>query len=158
MLSIAINRAKHVCATVIIEHNYFFMCNHKIVIDIMLCLLNSTGHKSRSIVDLLTCDNRDIRRYLNSFDDKPKGPLLHPLCMWQTCLDFRIPLCLSPRYNAIAFGRNNIIFVLLFMNIYMIIYKSNSNTVISHCLRKCRDLNLRTINPNFIIQIFTFKY
>ena len=44
MLSIAINRAKHVCATVIIKHNYMLMCNHKIVINIMLCLLNSTGH------------------------------------------------------------------------------------------------------------------
>ena len=38
MLSIAINRAKHVCATVIIKHNYMLMCNHKIVINIMLCL------------------------------------------------------------------------------------------------------------------------
>ena len=44
MLSIAINRAEHVCATVIIKHNYMLMCNHKIVIKIMLCLLNSTGH------------------------------------------------------------------------------------------------------------------
>ena len=44
MLSIAINRAEHVCATVIIKHNYMLMCNHKIVINIMLCLLNCTGH------------------------------------------------------------------------------------------------------------------
>ena len=44
MLSIAINRAEHVCATVIMKHNYMLMCNHKIVINIMLCLLNSTGH------------------------------------------------------------------------------------------------------------------
>ena len=44
MLSIAINRAEHVYATVIIKHNYMLMCNHKIVINIMLCLLNSTGH------------------------------------------------------------------------------------------------------------------
>ena len=44
MLSIAINRAEHVCATVIIKHNYMLMCNHKNVINIMLCLLNSTGH------------------------------------------------------------------------------------------------------------------
>ena len=44
MLSIAINRAEHVCATVIIKHNYMLMCNHKIAINIMLCLLNSTGH------------------------------------------------------------------------------------------------------------------
>ena len=44
MLSIAINRAEHVCDTVIIKHNYMLMCNHKIVINIMLCLLNSTGH------------------------------------------------------------------------------------------------------------------
>ena len=42
--SIAINRADHVCATVIIKHNYMLMCNHKIVKNIMLCLLNSTGH------------------------------------------------------------------------------------------------------------------
>ena len=34
MLSIAINRAEHVCATVIIKHNYMLMCNHKIVINI----------------------------------------------------------------------------------------------------------------------------
>ena len=32
------------------------------------------------------------------------------------------------------------------------------NTVFSHCHRICRDLNLRTISSNFIIQIFTFKY
>ena len=38
MLSIAINRAEHVCATVIIKHNYMLMCNRKIVINIMLCL------------------------------------------------------------------------------------------------------------------------
>ena len=44
MLSIAINRAEQVYATVIIKHNYMLMCNHKIVINIMLCLLNSTGH------------------------------------------------------------------------------------------------------------------
>ena len=44
MLSIAINRANRVCATVIIKHNYMLMCNHKIVKNIMLCLLNSTGH------------------------------------------------------------------------------------------------------------------
>ena len=44
MLSIAINRTEHVYATVIIKHNYMLMCNHKIVINIMLCLLNSTGH------------------------------------------------------------------------------------------------------------------
>ena len=44
ILSIAINRAEHVCAIVIIKHNYMLMCNHKIVINIMLCLLNSTGH------------------------------------------------------------------------------------------------------------------
>ena len=33
MLSIAINRAEHVCATVIIKHNYMLMCNHKIVMN-----------------------------------------------------------------------------------------------------------------------------
>ena len=31
-------------------------------------------------------------------------------------------------------------------------------TVFSLCHRICRDLNLRTISLNFIIQIFTFKY
>ena len=51
MLSIAINRAEHVCAAVISKHNYMLMCDHKIVINIMLCLLNSTGHiMSRSIL------------------------------------------------------------------------------------------------------------
>ena len=44
ILSIATNRADPVCVTVIIKHNYKLMCNHKIVINIMLCLLNSTGH------------------------------------------------------------------------------------------------------------------
>ena len=44
MLSIAINRAEHVYATVIIKYIYMLMCNHKIVINIMLCLLNSTRH------------------------------------------------------------------------------------------------------------------
>ena len=29
MLSIAINRAQHVCATVTIKHNYKPMCNHR---------------------------------------------------------------------------------------------------------------------------------
>ena len=43
MLPIAINRAKHICATVVIKHNYMLMCNHKIVINIMLCLLYNTG-------------------------------------------------------------------------------------------------------------------
>ena len=38
------NRAEHVCATVIIKHNYMLKCNHKIDINIMLCLLNSIGH------------------------------------------------------------------------------------------------------------------
>ena len=43
-------------------------------------------------------------------------------------------------------------------------FKSTNNksqlyhTVFSHCHRICRDLNLRTISPNFIIQIFTCKY
>ena len=46
MLSIAINKAEHVCATVIIKHNYMLMCDHKIVINIMLCFFNSPGHKS----------------------------------------------------------------------------------------------------------------
>ena len=41
MLSIVINRTEHVCTTVIIKQNYMLMSNHKIVIDIMLCLLNS---------------------------------------------------------------------------------------------------------------------
>ena len=41
MLSIAIDRAEPVCATVIIKHNYVVMYNHKIVINIELCLLNS---------------------------------------------------------------------------------------------------------------------
>ena len=44
MLSSAINRGEPVCATVIMKHNYMLMCNHKITINIMLCLLNSTGH------------------------------------------------------------------------------------------------------------------
>ena len=35
LLSIAINRAEHVCATVISKHNYLLMCNHKIVINII---------------------------------------------------------------------------------------------------------------------------
>ena len=38
MLSIAINRAEQVCAIVIIKHNYMLMCNHKILLNIMLCL------------------------------------------------------------------------------------------------------------------------
>ena len=44
MLSIAINKAEHVCATVIIKHNFMLMWNHKIVINITLCLLDSNGH------------------------------------------------------------------------------------------------------------------
>ena len=51
---------QHVCATVIIKNNHMLMCNHEIVIDIMLSLLNSTGHikyKSRSIDELPTYDD-----------------------------------------------------------------------------------------------------
>ena len=41
--------------TVIIKHNYMLMCNHRIVINIMLCLLTVPDkYKSRSIVDLPT--------------------------------------------------------------------------------------------------------
>ena len=59
MLSIAINRAEPVCAAVIIKHNYVLMCNHNIVTNIMLCLLNSKYTyilvgKSRFIVNLPT--------------------------------------------------------------------------------------------------------
>ena len=43
MLSIAINRVEHACAGVIIKHNYMRICNHIIVINVLLCLLNSTG-------------------------------------------------------------------------------------------------------------------
>ena len=43
-LSIAIHRAEHACATVNIQHKYF-MCHHKIRINMMLCLLNSTEQK-----------------------------------------------------------------------------------------------------------------
>ena len=41
---IAINKAELVCTVVIMNHNYMLMCNHKIVINIILCLLKSTGH------------------------------------------------------------------------------------------------------------------
>ena len=44
LLSIVINRAEHVCAAVNIKHNYMVMCHRKIVVNIMLCLVNSTGH------------------------------------------------------------------------------------------------------------------
>ena len=44
VLSIASNRAKYVCAIAITKRNYLLMCNHKIYINIMLCLWNSTGH------------------------------------------------------------------------------------------------------------------
>ena len=56
LLSIAINGIEHVCATVIIKHNYMLMCNNKVAINIMLCLLNSTD-KSRSITNLPTYDD-----------------------------------------------------------------------------------------------------
>ena len=46
MLSIAINRVEHVCTTVSMVHSYMLMCNHKIVINIMLCLLYSTRHNA----------------------------------------------------------------------------------------------------------------
>ena len=45
MLLIAINRAEHVCATVIIKHNYMPMCNQNVVINRMVCrVLNSDRH------------------------------------------------------------------------------------------------------------------
>ena len=67
MLSIAMNRAEHVCTTVITKHDEMLLCNHNIVINVMLCLLiNSTEHyKSRTIVELPTCDdtrNRSISK------------------------------------------------------------------------------------------------
>ena len=40
--SIVINRAEYARSLVIIKHKYILKCNHKIVINIMLCLLNST--------------------------------------------------------------------------------------------------------------------
>ena len=33
MLSVAINKAEHVCGTVTIKHNYMLINNHKIVIN-----------------------------------------------------------------------------------------------------------------------------
>ena len=44
MLPIAINRAEHVCAIVIMKYNYVLMCKHKFLINTSLCLLNYTGH------------------------------------------------------------------------------------------------------------------
>ena len=49
MLSIAINKAEHLCAIVIIKHKYMLMYNYKIVANIMLCLYNSTGHNYVSL-------------------------------------------------------------------------------------------------------------
>ena len=40
---ISINRVELVCTVEIVNHNYMLMCNHKIVINIILCLLESTG-------------------------------------------------------------------------------------------------------------------
>ena len=45
-LQFAINRVEHVCTTVSMVHSYMLMCNHKIVINIMLCLLYSTRHNA----------------------------------------------------------------------------------------------------------------
>ena len=41
MLLIVSNRVEHAQSIVIINHKYMLMCNHKIIINIMLCLLNS---------------------------------------------------------------------------------------------------------------------
>ena len=41
---IAVNRAEHLCVTVSVKHNYMLKFNHKIIINIILCLLNSTRH------------------------------------------------------------------------------------------------------------------
>ena len=62
MLSVAINRAEHVSATVIIKHIYMLMCNHKnkIIINIMLCLLNSTGHMYVEIYNSRPMTTREI--------------------------------------------------------------------------------------------------
>ena len=54
MLSIAINRAEHACATVNVKHNCMHMFNHKIVINIMLCLLYRIGYMSSRPVT--TCE------------------------------------------------------------------------------------------------------
>ena len=43
MLSIAINRAEHVCGTVVIKHNYMLIYTQQLAINIILSL-NSTGH------------------------------------------------------------------------------------------------------------------
>ena len=41
-LYIAINRAEYVGATKIIKHKYMLTCKHKIRMNIMLCIVNST--------------------------------------------------------------------------------------------------------------------
>ena len=90
-----INRAEHVCATVIIKHNYMLMCNHKIVINIMLC----TG-KSRSIVDLPTYDdtrNRSIGTCIIR-DDKSIIIISYP---------YGNSLSMSPGFQITNFDRTN---------------------------------------------------
>ena len=44
MLLIAINRPERVCDMVITKHNYKLMREHKLVMNIMLCYINRTGH------------------------------------------------------------------------------------------------------------------
>ena len=41
-LPTVINSAKHAQTTLIIKHKYMLMCNHKICINVMLCLWNCT--------------------------------------------------------------------------------------------------------------------
>ena len=41
-LSIEINRAKHAQSIIIIKHKCMLMCNHKTVLNTILCLWNST--------------------------------------------------------------------------------------------------------------------
>ena len=39
VVSIAINRAEHVCTTVIIKHNHIHNVHHKVIVHIMLSIL-----------------------------------------------------------------------------------------------------------------------
>ena len=90
MLSVAINRAEHVSATIIIKHIYMLMsvmCNHKnkIIINIMLCLLNSTGHmyvgiyNSRPMATREICLHSDV--YTSHYVTTSLRPYAHVIIM-----------------------------------------------------------------------------
>ena len=121
---------------------------HYVRIKILLLLIISVGSElnmQHPINSIYVCE-LDMLLFVNSIRICELDMLL-PINSVRVC-ELDMPI----RINNIRVCELN---MLLLINSIRV---CELDTVFSHCLRKCRDLNLRTISPNFIIQIFTFKY